>query len=71
MAGSLLQGWELNGAFGVCGVQSCWLCNNIPQILSRQQASICVLIHVEYLQMHLLIIYFHPHHKKAKGSGKH
>lgn len=49
MSGSLLQGWELSGAFGVCNrVRSCWLCTNIPQILSRSTtASICVLIHVE------------------------
>lgn len=49
MSGSLLQGWELNGAFGISGVQSYQLCKNIPQILSRSTAaSIGVLLHVEY-----------------------
>lgn len=46
---SLLHGWESDRAFGIFGVQSYWLCNNIPQILSRSTAvSICVLLHVEY-----------------------
>lgn len=47
--GCLLRCWGLNRAFGICGVQSYWLCNNISQIPSRSTtASICVLLHVEY-----------------------
>lgn len=35
LSGSLLQSWEMNGFFGVYGVQSFWLYNEIPQNLPR------------------------------------
>lgn len=38
--------------------------------LFKIHSSFCWWVITSCIQMHLLIIYFHLHHKKAKGSGK-
>lgn len=71
MSGSLLQGWELNKAFWYLWSSELLVVQQYSSNPFKIHSSVSLHVITCWIQMHLLIIYFHLHNEKVKGSGKH